>query len=221
MTFSIAAYDRASQAAGVATATGEMAVGAYVPYTKAGVGACLTQGNFTNWRYGEIALAELERGCSVDAIVSDLTRRDKGYQHRQFLIVDHEGAVAGWTGDRCARCKDQIHYNGFGVAGNILANRNVLKVMAKTFIELDGIELSKRLLLALEAGQNVGGDARGLISAALKVDHLDKPPVDLRIDFQPFDAITELHRLLKRITNSPFSEFYNSVPTRTDFSKPE
>ena len=221
MTFSIVAYDPHTQAAGVATATGEMSVGGYVPYAKAGVGACATQGNFTNWLYGEKIIHALSAGSNASVIAAELKEQDNGFEHRQLLIVDNHGRLSGWTGTQCADNKGQIYLDGFGVAGNILTNTHILGAMAETFAQYQSVDFEMRLLLALEAGQAAGGDARGLMSAALKVDYLDRPPVDIRIDHHVSDAISELKILLKRITNSPFSDFYTSVPTRTHFSKPE
>jgi len=221
MTFSIVAYDSHTGAAGVATATGEMCVGGYVPYVKAGVGACATQGNFTNWLYGEKSLVWLEQEQAVSAIVNDLKSGDRGFQHRQFLIVNKTGLAGGWTGNLCLEHKGQIHSNWLAVAGNMLSNSDVLPAILETYQSHKKAELSERLLLSLKAGQRAGGDARGLVSAALKIDYLEKAPIDLRIDYTSGDAIDELQRLLERLNNSPFTVFYNSIPTRINPNKPE
>jgi len=48
MTYSIIARDRDSQTIGVATATGSLAVGGFVPHVQFDLGAVATQGAFTN-----------------------------------------------------------------------------------------------------------------------------------------------------------------------------
>jgi uncharacterized Ntn-hydrolase superfamily protein len=89
---------------------------------------------------------------------------------------------------------------GFSVQGNILASQAVVKAMARVFQETKG-ELSERLLAALEAGQEAGGDRRGQQSAALLVVHegwgyggFNDRFRDLRVDDSK-DPIAELRRL--------------------------
>jgi uncharacterized Ntn-hydrolase superfamily protein len=94
------------------------------------------------------------------------------------------------------------------VAGNTLVGAQVIEAMAQTFENSKG-DLAERLLKALEAGQEAGGDRRGRASAALFVG--DKQPlptrpfVDLRVDEHP-NPVSELRRIwedFKKLFLSP------------------
>src|SRR6476646_2684506 len=66
-TFSIVAYDPARKEWGVGVASRVLAVGAIVPYAKAGVGAIATQAS-TNTSYGPKGLELLASGKSANEI---------------------------------------------------------------------------------------------------------------------------------------------------------
>ena len=92
-----------------------------------------------------------------------------------------------WFGDR--------NGPGYAVQGNMLTGPEVLAAMEAAFVRSEATELAERLLLALEAGQAVGGDKRGKQSAALLVYHVeDYPWVDLRVD-EHRHPVAELRRI--------------------------
>lgn len=166
-TFSIVAYDPATGELGVAVQSKFVAVGAVVPWAKAGVGAIATQA-FGNTKYGPKGLKLLASGKSAEETVKILTSKDGLRDNRQLGIVDVKGGSANFTGSRCqswAGAKKGTHYT---VQGNILAGKAVVEAMAKSFEESKGV-LAERLIAALEAGQKAGGDKRGRQSAALLV----------------------------------------------------
>jgi len=219
MTFSIVAFDRNSGAAGAAAVTGGLAVGAFVPHVKAGVGAIATQGASTNWLYGERGLQLLGAGESAQQTLQALSRDDEGRDYRQCVIVDGNGAAAGWTGRKCAAPREHETDHAAAVAGNRLECSGVAAAMLRAFAESAGGLLAARLLAALAAGEAAGGDAHGTISAALRVDAMDAPPVDIRVDFAPGEALTALADLYRRYRSAPFQDFYQTVPTRLDFGR--
>jgi len=92
MTYSIVAYDPVRGTAGVAAATGGLAVGAFLPYARAGAGAIVTQGASTNGLYGERGIGLLEAGCTAREAVDLLIGDDAGRDHRQCVIVDRAAA---------------------------------------------------------------------------------------------------------------------------------
>lgn len=101
----------------------------------------------------------------------------------------------------------------FSVAGNMLAGPQVLDNMAKAFRANHALPLAERLLCALEAGEAVGGDKRGKMSAGIKVAARGQPYcyVDLRVDHHP-EPLQELRRLLT-IRRQPWAaSFYDSRP---------
>jgi uncharacterized Ntn-hydrolase superfamily protein len=184
---------------GVAVASRFLAVGSVVPHARAGVGAIATQAA-ANTRFGPLGLAFLERGHSPENVLKRLLRADAQVDARQVAIVDAHGKVAVFTGDKCQEWAGGVTGRGFAVQGNLLAGSEVADMMAMTFQETQG-DLAERMLAALEAGQDAGGDRRGKQSAAVVVvkagggyrggnDRL----VDLRVD-DSTDPIGELKRI--------------------------
>lgn len=205
MTFSIVAVDRSTGEAGVAVASKFLAVGAVVPWARAGAGAVATQA-WANLSYGPGGLDLLAQGRSADAVVQMLTGPDDKRDHRQVGIVDQHGHSAAWTGTECYPWAGHRSGHGYTCQGNILASEAVVAAMAEAF-ERAGGSLPERLLAALDAGQSAGGDRRGQQSAALYIAKekgsyggwLDRA-IDLRVDDHPAPVVElrkllELHRL--------------------------
>ena len=219
MTFSVAAFDKKTGAAGVATITGSMCVGAFVPHARAGVGAVATQGTFTNWLYGENALSMIDKNYSASQTVNELKMQDAGFAYRQCIVVDFAGESDGWTGEHCVDSKMMCLGNGVAVAGNMLSYNDIVPTMLHAYNECPSPELADRLIVAIEAGVSVGKDMRGNMSGALKVDYIDKAPVDLRVDFAPGAVLKSLKELLTLYREGDFREFYDGVPNRINYSK--
>jgi uncharacterized Ntn-hydrolase superfamily protein len=200
-TFSIVARDPAENSWGVAVASKFLAVGAVVPYARAGVGAVATQA-LANLCYGERGLALMAEGLSASEVLARLTAEDEMREHRQAGMVDAQGRAATFTGSACMPWAGGLVGEGFAVQGNILAGEQVVRAMADRFVSAQG-ELAERLYAALLAGDRAGGDRRGRQSAALLVV---KPGgsyggftdryLDLRVDDHP-DPVPELGRLLE------------------------
>ena len=166
-TFSIVAFDPVTKELGVAVQSKFIAVGAVVPWAKAGVGAIATQSH-ANTTFGPRGLELMEKGVSPDDVLKQLTASDGGAALRQVGVVNAKGEAATFTGDKCnawAGGKTGKHY---AVQGNILAGQKVVDEMARAFEETQG-ELGARLIAALAAGQAAGGDTRGQQSAALLI----------------------------------------------------
>jgi len=166
-TFSIVAYDPAKKEWGVGVASKFLAVGAVVPWAKAGVGAIATQ-SFANTQYGTKGLDLLSQGKSAEEVIKILTDRDDSRDVRQLGIVDAAGNAATYTGAKCnpwAGGKTGKHY---ACQGNILTGQEVVEDMAGAFEGTKG-PLAWRILAALEAAEEAGGDSRGKQSAAILV----------------------------------------------------
>jgi uncharacterized Ntn-hydrolase superfamily protein len=166
-TFSIVAYDPDTKELGVAVQSKFIAVGSVVPWAKAGVGAIATQ-SYANTTYGPKGLELLAKGETPEAVVKKLTTEDKGAAERQVGIVDAKGESATFTGQECNEWAGGAKGENFCCQGNILAGEAVVKNMAKSFRESKG-DLGDRLIAALQAGQDAGGDIRGMQSAALLI----------------------------------------------------
>ncbi len=200
MTFSIVAYDPRNGDLGVAVQSKFLAVGAAVPWARAGVGAIATQA-WANLSYGTRGLELLARGAAAREVVETLTAEDEGRALRQVGIVDAQGRAFSYTGEECSAWAGHIVGPHFACQGNILVGGATVQAMAKAFQEMPG-ELAERLLAALLAGQAAGGDRRGQQSAALLVVRAggsyggyNDRYIDLRVDDHP-QPIVELGRIL-------------------------
>src|SRR5918996_28149 len=170
VTFSIVAHDPESVAGpelGVAVASKFLAVGAAVPWAKAGLGAIATQA-MANLAYPNDAFALLESGTSAQDVVNELTAADAERAHRQVGVVDSDGRAATFTGPQCFAWAGGVTGDGFCCQGNILAGPDVVDAMKASFETAAG-DLATRLLAALTAGDEAGGDRRGRQSAAMLV----------------------------------------------------
>lgn len=219
MTLSVLVFDLETGAAGVATATGIVAVGAFVPYAEAGVGALTTQGAYTNWLYGARGLNLLRESCSAEEVLRQLIADDEGREFRQCLIVDHRGNATGWTGKKNENVIEIVWDKGIVAGGNFLAKAGVAAAMLAAVKDNMDKPLPLRLFEALRAGTRAGGDSRGLISSAIKVDYFDKPPVDVRVDYAPGNTLEKLWEVYGHYQSPPFKTFYDGIPTRINYSK--
>ena len=210
MTFSIVARSPDGESWGVAVASKFLAVGSAVPAAVAGVGAIATQA-WANVAYKGLALAHLDEGATAQVALDRLLQEDDGRDHRQVGIVDNAGNAATYTGTACLDWAGGETGPGVAIQGNILAGSHVVEAMRSAWESGEG-SLARRLLAALRAGDDVGGDRRGRQSAALLVvrdgagyDGRDDVAVDLRVDDHP-DPCAELERLLG------LHEWYLSTP---------
>lgn len=199
-TFSIVGYDSNNGDLGIAVQSKFFAVGAVVPWAEAGVGAIATQ-SWANTTYGPRGLELLKIGLSAQQTLDHLLRDDSGRKTRQVGIVDANGNIANYTGEECHDWAGAISGKNYTAQGNILTGEDVVKAMGKAFEETEG-ELADKLMAALSAGQEKGGDKRGQQSAALLVVRknggyggFNDRYIDLRVD-DAEKPIQELHRLL-------------------------
>jgi uncharacterized Ntn-hydrolase superfamily protein len=200
MTFSIVARDLQTSEWGVAVQSKFVAIGALVPWAKAGVGAIATQA-WINTTYGTHGLELLEGGLSPAEAIAQLIREDEGHAHRQVGIVGVSGEPATYTGEACPSWAGSVIGAHYVCQGNFLVDKVPILAMAQAFEEAHG-PLYDRLILALEAAQAAGGDRRGQQSAALLVvcSHsgfrgFNDRLIDVRVDDHS-TPIKELRRIL-------------------------
>ena len=168
MTFSIVAFDPDTRSWGIAVASKFLAVGAVVPWGRAGAGAVATQAT-ANLSYGPDGLDLLAGGATADDVVAQLTGADDERDHRQVGLVDAEGRGATFTGPSCLDWAGGQAGDGFAIQGNILAGPQVVEAMAGAWQAHADQAFERRLVTALAAGDRAGGDRRGRQSAALRV----------------------------------------------------
>lgn len=201
MTFSIVARDTQAGELGIAVQSKFLAVGAVVPWARAGVGAIATQ-SWANTSYGPHGLELLADGLSPEEVLAQLLSADEGRTSRQVGIVGINGSPVTYTGDQCFPWAGGRVGADYACQGNILMGEDTVLAMAHTF-EQTGGHLCDRLLAALAAGQAAGGDSRGQQSAALLVVRerggyggFNDRFIDLRVDDHP-QPIEELQRILQ------------------------
>lgn len=194
-TYSIAARDAATGELGVAVASRYLAVGAYVPMVRAGVGAVASQAH-TNLEWRAAALDLLAAGLTPEQASAELQAADPERAGRQLGIVAADGASSSYTGLDCIDWAGGVCGPDFAVQGNILAGPAVVNAMVEAFTASAGQTLATRLLGVLEAGEEAGGDSRGRQAAALVIAPPSGRTGDLRVDDHP-EPLTELARLLE------------------------
>jgi uncharacterized Ntn-hydrolase superfamily protein len=201
MTFSIVARDLKAGELGIAVQSKFLAVGAVVPWAKAGVGAIATQ-SWANTSYGPQGLELMASGLTATEVSARLTGADEGRASRQLGIVGMQGEPATFTGEECFPWAGGHAGKDYACQGNILVGEETVLAMARTFEGTAG-QLCDRLIAALAAGQGAGGDRRGQQSAALLVVRqgggyggFNDRFIDLRVDDHP-QPIEELQRILQ------------------------
>jgi len=201
-TFSIVARDPAMDAVGVAVQSKFVSVGSVVPFASADAGAVATQ-SFANVAYGPDGLELLRDGDDAEAVVEELTESDDAAEDRQVGVVGQDGSVAAFTGEECFDVAGDIQGEQYTVQGNILENDETLPAMADAFEATDG-GLPEKLLAALHAGNDAGGDSRGEQSAAMYVakpeggyDGKNDRWIDVRVDDHdhPIDELERAFRI--------------------------
>jgi uncharacterized Ntn-hydrolase superfamily protein len=209
MTFSIVGFDPIEKEWGIAVQSKFLGVGAVVPWARSGAGAIATQ-SYANTAYGPKALKLMEQGKSAQETLDQLLKDDPEMERRQVGLIDKNGYAATFTGKECFNWAGGITGAHFATQGNILVDEKTVESMAKVFTETEGA-LAERLLAALDAGQEAGGDSRGKQSAALLVvkekggyGGFNDRYIDLRVDEHP-DPIKELMRIyqLQRLYFAP------------------
>jgi uncharacterized Ntn-hydrolase superfamily protein len=207
MTFSIVARSADGGALGVAVASKFLGVGAAVPAALADVGAVATQ-SYANLAYRPQALALMSTGMAATETVKALLAGDDGpLEHRQVGVVGPAGPGATYTGPACRGWAGGVAGDGYAIQGNMLAGPAVVAGIEKAWLAGEGhARLAYRMLAALRAGDDAGGDRRGRQSAALLVvakgmgyGGTSDVQVDLRVDDHPA-PVTEMARLLEMHT---------------------
>jgi uncharacterized Ntn-hydrolase superfamily protein len=205
-TFSIVAYDPESELIAVGGTSHWFAYYRLVPFIQAGLGAVATQAE-CNLEYPEKAFTFLKEGKTPAEVVKLITEEDNGRDIRQVLVIDKAGKVAAYTGNKCVRFAEQYIGENFAIAGNMLANSEIITGMAKFYENSRDLPFTERLLKTLQEGQRLGGDFRGKRSAGLLVaptSTTGKFWQDIKYDLRVDDHINPLDELerLYAITNA-------------------
>jgi len=200
MTFSIIGRCEKAKQIGIAISSSSIAVGARCPWLRAGVGAVSTQ-NITLPAYGPQLLDLLAQGLSPEIALKQATQSEMYAQYRQIILMDTKGETAVFSGSKTLGVHNTARSSQCIAAGNLLKSPQVVPAMTVAFEQAQGA-LANRLLAAMHAALNEGGEAGPVHSAALSIvgDKVNWPIVDLRVDWTDGNPIAELAKLWQAYT---------------------
>lgn len=200
--YAVLARDPLTGEYGVAAASHAPLIGINLEFLAADVGGVVVLGG-PYLQLNETVLTALREGLAPDRAIAVGLAADPDRERRQVLALSPAGAAA-FSGKRLT--KQVSHQAGeyFVAAGHQLESEAVVQAMAEAFSGTEG-RLADRLLVALVAGRDAGGETDGERSAALLVvgpgaqfatrDRI----VDLRIDYVFDDAVSALVDLRARV----------------------
>ncbi len=198
MTFSLVARCAKTGQMGMVISSSSPAVAARCAHVRAGVGVVASQ-NVTDPALGPLILDHLARGLGASAALSLVVAGRHHIEYRQLLVVDSLGGGGTHSGNKVLGLWGETQGADCAAGGNLLASADVPSAMVKAFQHAKGL-LADRLMLALKAGSDAGGEAGPVHSAGIKIaDQLSWPIVDLRVDWsdQPIQDLENLWNLYK------------------------
>jgi uncharacterized Ntn-hydrolase superfamily protein len=195
MTFSLIARCARTRQFGIVVSSSSIAVPARCGrWARAHVGVVATQ-NITDPGLGQLGLDLLAQGCGAQSVLDQIRAATPHAAFRQLAVLDANGATAYFTGAHTLGIHAMQQGDGCLASGNMLKHAGVPKAMVDRFLASPGDTLSVRLLAALRAGVDAGGEAGPVKSAGLLVvDRFTWPVVDLRVDWHD-DPVGELERI--------------------------
>jgi uncharacterized Ntn-hydrolase superfamily protein len=196
MTFSIVGRSAGGDEFGIAISSSSPAVAARCSHARARVGVVASQ-NITDPRLGGRILERLAQGESADRALAEVLAETPDRAFRQLLALGMTGPPATHSGSRALGVFTTALDHDCAAGGNLLADPGIPSAMVRAFdTGPDG--LAERLLAALWAGREAGGEEGPVHSAGLLiVREVEWPIVDLRIDWSQHDPIAELDRLYR------------------------
>lgn len=199
-TYSIVALDADSGELGVAIQSHYFSVGSMAPAAESGVGVAVMQ-SFPKIVFASTGMNLMREGSSAPHALQRFLENDQAPEYRQVALIDIEGRVAAHTGSCCVAEAGHRTGKHYACLANMMRNATVWDAMGEAYENTDG-PLSKRMLAALHAAQNEGGDVRGCQSAAIMVvsgkpsgSSLQDRIIDLRVEDHP-RPLEELDRLV-------------------------
>ena len=198
MTFSLIARCSETGQFGAVISSSSISVGSRCPWARSKVGAVSTQ-NVTLPSIGPMVLDALAQNRNAPESLESVMAQDEVSDYRQVIVVDSTGKTASHDGERTLGIHAIVDSDHCIAAGNMLANTSVPQKMLDAFLSMPHLDLANRLLQALEAGNDAGGEEGPLHSSSLVIVANELwPLVDLRVDWTDDDPIAELRRLWER-----------------------
>jgi uncharacterized Ntn-hydrolase superfamily protein len=194
MTFSLVGRCARTRALGVVVSSSSPAVAARCAWARARAGAVATQ-NVTDPSLAPQVLDRLERGNSAGRALDEVMARAQHAAYRQLAVIDAQGGTASYSGSRTLGRHSSFAGKDCLAAGNLLADEAVTAAMVRAFEHRPEDHLAARLVDALRAGEEAGGEQGPVRSSGLLVaGEVTWPVTDLRVDWHEH-PIAELGRL--------------------------
>ena len=194
MTFSLVGRCERTGMVGTVVTSSSPAVAARCAHARAGAGAAASQ-NVTDPRLGPAVLELMAAGRSAQQAVDAALAKAPGAAYRQLTAVDEHGSTGAFSGAYTLGTNAVAHGPGAVAAGNLLASDGVPAAMLDAFAADPGAHIGTRLLAALRAGLEAGGEEGPVRSAGVVVcDRVEWPVVDLRVDWDddPIGRLADL-----------------------------
>jgi len=123
-------------------------------------------------------------GLGASDALAALAARTENIAYRQLAAVDAAGGSAAYSGELALGEATDVRAAGAAAAGNLLADRGVPAAMLAAFGGRDGESLGDRLIAALRAGLDAGGEVSPVRSAGMVIaGSVPWPVTDLRVDW--------------------------------------
>lgn len=196
MTFSIIARCHKTGQFGAAISSSSPAVAARCIQARAGVGVATSQ-NITDPYLASILLDMTQYDLAPEESIAELVKNTDFIEYRQLSVLNGDEKPAAFSGKYTLGMHSECIGEHAVGAGNLLANPDVPKAMVDAFEQHQGT-LAQRLMHALKAGLDAGGEAGPVHSAGLLVvDKLKWPVVNLRVDWSdhPIEDLDQLWTL--------------------------
>jgi uncharacterized Ntn-hydrolase superfamily protein len=199
VTYTVLGHCERTGRLGIGIATYSIAVGGLCPAIASQRGV-LTSQAFVNPELRALGGKLIADGHPAANVIELLKPADANIEFRQLGTVDAYGRAAAHTGQRTRAWSGHRIGPHHVALGNVLAGEQVVAAMSVVFDAAADAPLAERLLRALEAGRDAGGQvgSKGHLperSAALLVH--DRSPIaelDLRVDLHD-EAVGELRRI--------------------------
>jgi uncharacterized Ntn-hydrolase superfamily protein len=216
MTYTVLARCPRTHQIGIGITTFSLAVGSYTDGLKSNVGGSITQANVRP-KNNQLAISLLEQGFEPESVLTAVKQDDLEPDYRQIAIIDRYGETAAFSGDRCRPWAGHLMSHGVISFGNGLKGPHVTEAMHSAYLESKSDSLELRLIEALEAGRDAGGQGSAVRHAPERSSALviygqhAYPDIDLRIDMHD-TAVEELRRIYTAYLD--YQGFYRSREKR-------
>ena len=193
MTFTVAARCPTTGSIGICIATSSPMVGSRCVHVMHNVGVIAHQATPEprQARYGMRLLVE---GVRAPKVLRELEENDADIEFRQIAVIDIHGKAVARTGQENRNWAGHLVGDGFVALGNLLEGAHVVQAIHDGYLAHADQPFDERLMRAIEAGRDAGGQVEGQTSAAILVyDQQAVARVDIRVDLS-LEPIAELRR---------------------------